>query len=152
MIHPSPEQEQEAETVVRWAAARGGVLVVIPLVGGMALLANQIYMVNRLGQVYGQDLAVSSAKGFVMAFAGALVGQTLAALVPLPFVQIPVAVTVTYAVGKAADAWLRDGMPQDFERYRRIFERAKDFAKQNLGSIKDDPRKDQPLGDESKKF
>ncbi len=152
MIHPTREQEQESEDVIRWGAARAGVVVLLPLVGSIALLANQIYMINRLGQVYRQELAVSSVKGFVMAFAGALVGQTLAALVPLPFVQIPVAVSVTYAVGKAADAWLREGMPEDVERFRQIFERAKDFAKQNLGSIKNDPRKDQPLGDESKKF
>lgn len=152
MIHPTREQEQESEDVIRWGAARAGVVVLLPLVGSIALLANQIYMINRLGQVYRQELAVSSVKGFVMAFAGALVSQTLAALVPLPFVQIPVAVSVTYAVGKAADAWLREGMPEDVERFRQIFERAKDFAKQNLGSIKNDPRKDQPLGDESKKF
>ena len=144
--------DAEAEQIVRWAAARAGVIAVIPLLGGTALLANQFYMVNRLGQLRGATLTVSSIKGFVTAFAGAIAGQTASMLIPLPFVQIPIAISITYAVGKAADAWLADGMPEEYDRYKAVYEQAKDFAKRNLGTFKKDPRKDKPLGDESKKF
>ena len=144
--------EEEAESIIRWAAGRAAVVVLVPIVGGAAVLANQIYMVNRLGQLRAVDLTISSVKGFVTAFAGALAGQTLAAFVPLPFLQVPVAVTVTYAVGKAADHWLQDGMPTEYEKYKAIFARARDFAKQNLADLLKDPRKDEPLGDEKRKF
>lgn len=36
--------EWEAEKICRWGAARAGVIVVAPLVGTMALMANEVYM------------------------------------------------------------------------------------------------------------
>ena len=41
--------EWEAEKICRWGAARAGVIVVAPLVGTMALMANEVYMIMRLG-------------------------------------------------------------------------------------------------------
>ena len=40
--------EWEAEKICRWGAARAGVIVVAPLVGTMALMANEVYMIMRL--------------------------------------------------------------------------------------------------------
>ena len=45
-------REDEAEVLCKWAAARAGVIVVAPLLGTMALIANQIYMIIQLGITY----------------------------------------------------------------------------------------------------
>ena len=45
-------RQEEAETLCRWAAARAGVIVVAPLFGTMALIANDVYLVIKLGSVY----------------------------------------------------------------------------------------------------
>lgn len=37
-------RQEEAETLCRWAAARAGVIVVAPLLGTMALIANDVYL------------------------------------------------------------------------------------------------------------
>ena len=43
-------RQEEAETLCRWAAARAGVIVVAPLFGTMALIANDVYLVIKCGQ------------------------------------------------------------------------------------------------------
>ena len=48
--------EWEAEKICRWGAARAGVIVVAPLVGTMALMANEVYMIMRLGELRGVKL------------------------------------------------------------------------------------------------
>lgn len=144
-------RSEEAEDVCRWGAARAGAIVLLPLLGPLSLMANQVYMVVRIGEVYGARPSNAAIKGFVMAFAGSLAGATLATLVPLPFTQIPIAVGVTYGLGRAAQAWIADGMPEDLERYRQTFDDAVAYAKRNLARFKDDPRKTQPLGDESRR-
>ena len=45
-------REDDAEALCKWAAARAGVIVVAPLLGTIALIANQIYMIIKLGKVY----------------------------------------------------------------------------------------------------
>lgn len=62
---------------------------------------------------------------------------------------------VTYAVGKAANAWIKDDMPDINEyadKYKDIFNKAKEDVKNIIPSLKNNPDKDKPLGDEDKKF
>ena len=53
--------EREAEKICLWGAARAGVIVVAPLVGTMALMANEVYMIMRLGELRGVKLEESAA-------------------------------------------------------------------------------------------
>ena len=55
--------EWEAEKICRWGAARAGVIVVAPLVGTMALMANEVYMIMRLGELRGVKLEESGCFG-----------------------------------------------------------------------------------------
>ena len=60
---------------------------------------------------------------------------------------------VTYAVGKAANAWIKDDMPDISEyadKYKNIFNKAKEDVKNIIPSLKNNPDKDKPLGDEDK--
>ena len=146
------EIDEKAEVLCRWGAARAGAVVVLPGLGTAALIVNEIYMIMRMGTVYGEEIDTSAIKGFLLSLGATFAGQTLATLVPFAPVQIPLAVSVTYAAGKAAQQWIKDGMPSDMSRYKAEAERAKKYAKKNMNDLKNDDRKDQPLGDETKEI
>ena len=144
--------EREAEKICLWGAARAGVIVVAPLVGTMALMANEVYMIMRLGELRGVKLEESAVLGLLYSLGGSFVGQTLVTLIPLAPVQVPVGIAVTYGVGKVANAWLKAGQPQDVAQFREIFEEARDEGMTKFKEIAGLECKDKPLGDESKSF
>jgi uncharacterized protein (DUF697 family) len=150
---PAPEEmerDEKADALIRWATARAGVIVVAPLVGSMALMANEAYMVVRLAKLHGIELSGSALGGFLAGLTGTLAGQTLATTFPFPPLQIPIGMSVTYAVGKVAKAWLNDGMPKDLSQYKGVFKESKDEVRQDPDAFKEHPDKDTPLGDESR--
>ena len=63
----------------------------------------------------------------------------------VPGLNIIIGATITYGIGKAAQEWIKDGMPSDVTEYKEKFEVAKKKAKQHMEEFKSDPRKDQPL-------
>ena len=73
-------REEEAESLCRWAAARAGVIVVAPLLGTMSLVANEIYLIIKLGKVYGEEIseqaAVSVLGSLGAYFVGSFFGKT----------------------------------------------------------------------------
>ena len=152
VIQYHPDMDEEAESICRWAAARAGVIVVLPLLGTVALMANEVYMIVKLGRVYGVKITETAAAAFLMSLGAAFAGQTLATLIPFPFTQVPIGVGVTYAVGKLAQTWIKDGMPNEPEALKREFAKLKEQAMKRIDELKDHPQKDIPLGDESKKF
>lgn len=153
-IVKSPEElEQETESLCRWAAARAGVIVVAPILGQIALAANEVYLVKRIAKLHNKDFDDAAGCAFISALGGTFVGQSLATLIP--FLQIPIGMGVTYAVGKAASAWIKDGMPDinSFaDKYKDIFSKAKEEVKDIIPNLQKDPNKDKPLGDENKEF
>ncbi len=144
--------DAEADSIITWAAARAGVIVLAPVVGGSFLVANEIYMIVRIGQVYGQQLTTSAAGGFVVGMAGMVGGQLLAGLFPIPGFSTLVGMGTTFAMGHAAKAWIKDGTPSDVKRYKEVAAKARAEADRISDQLKNDPRRNQPLGDESKKF
>ena len=155
VIKSEEEIEQEVESLCRWAAARAGVIVVAPILGQIALAANEIYLIKRIANVYDKKFDETACCAFVGALGGTFVGQSLATLIPFPPLQIPIGMAVTYAVGKAANAWIKDDMPDISEyadKYKNIFNKAKEDVKNIIPSLKNNPDKDKPLGDEDKKF
>ena len=142
-------KDNKAENLCRWAAARAGVIVVAPGIGTMALVANEIYMIMRIGKVYEMNITRSAAMGFLASLGATFAGQTLATLVPFPPMQIAVGVSVTYAVGKAAQAWIVAGMPSDLESIRDVFTQARKKAKAQWKNFTSHPDKEVPLGDEA---
>ncbi len=144
--------EEEAEKLCRWAAARAGVIVVAPGVGTMALMANEIYMITRLADLRGIKLSESAVMGFLGSLGATFVGQTLVTLIPFAPLQVPVGISVTYAVGKVANAWLKAGRPEDVASFKEIFDETKEEAMEHIKEFKNMDCKDKPLGDESKTF
>lgn len=144
--------EEAAEGICRWAAARAGVIVIAPLVGTMALMANEVYMITRLADLRGVKLSESAVLGLLGSLGATFVGQTLVTLIPFAPIQIPVGISVTYAVGKAANAWLRAGRPEDIAAFKEVYDEAKEEGMKNYKEFQNMSCKDEPLGDETRRF
>ncbi|MEI3066749.1 hypothetical protein [Phascolarctobacterium faecium] len=145
-------RQEEAETLCRWAAARAGVIVVAPLLGTMALIANDVYLVIKLGSVYEEAIGEKAAVSLLSSLGAYFVGSTLTTLIPFAPLQIPVAVGTTYALGRVVTEWLKAGKPADLSPFKTVYDDALREAKKNIELFKNDPKKDEPLGDESKKY
>lgn len=145
-------RQEEAEALCRWGAARAGVIVVAPLVGTVAMVANQIYMIIKLGKVYEEEISESMAVSLLGSLGTVFVGQTMATLIPFAPLQIPIAVGTTYGLGKVVNEWLKTGKPDDLSAFKTVYDNAVLEAKKNINIFKNDPDKDKPLGDETKKF
>lgn len=76
-------RQEEAETLCRWAAARAGVIVVAPLLGTMALIANDVYLVIKLGSVYEEEIGEKAAVSLLSSLGAYFVGSTLTTTDPL---------------------------------------------------------------------
>lgn len=144
--------DAKAETLCRWAAGRAGVIVITPVLGTIALMANEVYLVNRIAKLYDTKISESAICSFLGAFGGTLAGSLLTTLIPFGGVQVPIAVGVTYAVGKVAHAWIKDGMPSDMEPYVEMFKEWKEKSKAEALLLGQSPLKEIPLGDETKDY
>lgn len=145
-------RDEEAESLIRWAAGRAGVIVAAPVLGTVALVANEVYMIAKVAKVYDVEVNQTAILSFIGSLGGTVIGTTLATLIPISIMQIPIGVTVTYGVGKAAQRWIKDGMPDDTRPYRAVFEEEKAAAASEEKELEDNPKKDEPLGDEKKDF
>lgn len=142
----------ESEKIIRWGAARAGVIVVAPVLGTMALIANEVYMITRLADLRGIKLSEGAVLGLLGSLGATFVGQSVATLIPLTAIQVPLAVSVTFGVGKAAAAWLKAGRPEDMAAFREIYEQARKEGKENADTFANMDCKDEPLGDETREF
>lgn len=146
------EREQEVEKLCRWAAARAAVVVIVPGLGTMTLIANQVYLVKKIGELYDQELSESVVLGFIASLGAAVIGGTLATLIPYSPTKIVIGVGLTYGVGKAASEWLKAGRPDDMTVFKEVFSSAKEQVKNNIKKYINNPDKYKPLGDENKEF
>lgn len=141
----------ESEQIIRWGAARASVIVMTPFLGSLALMANEVYMITRLCDPRGVELETGAIAGLVGSLGASFVGQTVFTMIPFPPLQVPMAVGITYAVGKAANAWLDAGQPDDLSQFKNLYEQARKEGMAKFREFTKDKRKDIPLGDERKK-
>ena len=121
--------EAEADSIVRWGAGRAAAIAIIPLpLADVApLMANEAYMVFRLGNLYGYSVGQNVLSMLGGIAGGSFAGKLLASF--LPGLKIAIAAGVTYGVGKAAQAFFRSGMKLNEAELKRKFEEAKKEAK-----------------------
>ena len=148
------DRDAEIENICRWAAARAGVLVIAPKLSTTALIANDAYMVSRIAAVYGHTATAGAIIGFLGGLGGSVVSALLTSVFPNPKVKIPLAICLTYAVGKCAKIWVESGMPMpgDFSEYRERLMEIVEHNKTTIAALVDSPLKNKPLGDENKDF
>ena len=138
--------DKKAESICRWGAARAGIIVIDPMI----LMANKAYMIIRIAYVYGVKINESQATAFIGAMDGAFVGQALSVI--FAPIKIFIGIGGTHAIGKAAQAWMKDDMPADMTKYKDIFESFKKEAKSIVDELSTHPFKNKPLGDEKRYF
>ena len=152
MDETTEDRDLKVETLCRWAAARAGAIVIAPLVGTVALMANEVYLVSRIARIYDVKLTERAVLAFLGAMGSQMAGNLLTTLIPFSVIQVPVAVGITYSLGGVTQRWLRDGMPSDMTPYIEMFGEWKEKAKEQVEKLKDNPLKNVPLGDETKDF
>ena len=142
---------RESERIIRWGAARASVIVMTPFLGSLALMANEVYMITRLCDLRGVELETGAIAGLIGSLGASFVGQTVFTFIPFPPLQVPMAVGITYAVGKAANAWLDAGRPDDLSQFKEMYEQARKEGMERFREFTKDKNKNLPLGDERKK-
>lgn len=142
----------EAESLCKWAAARAGAIIVLPGLGTMSLIANDIYMIMKLGKVFEVKIGEKAAISLLSSCGTVFVGKRLATLIPFAPLQIPIAIGTTYSLGKVVTEWLRAGQPKDLSAFKKVYDEASAEVKKNMDAFKNNPDKDKPLGDESKEY
>ena len=130
---------EEADSYINWAAGRAAAiaLVPLPLVDIVPLVANETYMIYRLAELYGipvDDTVITMILGCA---GGSIAGKFAAGL--LPFLKIPIAAGITYAVGKVAQEYFESDMKLDKTELREKFlKEEREAKKREWKPIKDE--------------
>lgn len=152
MEQSTEDKDVKVEMLCRWAAARAGAIVIAPLVGTVALMANEVYLVARIAKVYDIKLSERALLAFLGAVGSRVAGSLLTTIIPFSAIQVPVAVGITYSLGRVTQRWLKDGMPTDMGPYIEMMGEWKDKAREQVDKLKENPLKNVPLGDETIDF
>ncbi len=116
---------ESADEYVYWAAGRAFAigLIPLPLADVFPLVANEAYMITKIGSCYGYAVDETIIASFLGCLGGSLVGKVVASFIP--FLKAPIAAAVTYGVGCAAMAYFESDMKISADELKRIFTTAK---------------------------
>lgn len=111
----------DADSYINWAAGRAAAiaLVPLPLADVTPLIANEVYMLYKLAELYGIAADNTVITMLLGCAGGSVAGKVGASF--LPFLKIPIAAAVTYGVGKAAKAYFESDMTMNEEELHREF-------------------------------
>ncbi|WP_308521579.1 hypothetical protein [uncultured Veillonella sp.] len=122
LMDGSQDRDYQVEQFIFWGAGRAAALALSSKFSSVALCANATYMVTRIAHLYDVELQAGAVVGLVGGLStavGTAVGTAaVSLLIPIKAVRVPVAIGLTYAIGKIANIWIQDGMPSDIERYK----------------------------------
>ena len=135
LMDGSQDRDYQVEQFIFWGAGRAAALALSPKFSSVALCANATYMVTRIAHLYEVDLQSGAVVGLVGGLSTAVGTAAISLLVPLKAVRVPVAVGLTYAIGKIAHIWIQDGMPSDIERYKPMVAEFLESGKAIAGDI-----------------
>ena len=112
---------KEADEYIHWAAGRAAAIALIPLpLADVApLMANEAYMIYRIGVAYGYAVDNSILTMLAGVAGGSIAGKLAASF--LPFLKVPIAAGITYGVGKAAKAYFESGMTMNISELKEKF-------------------------------
>lgn len=118
-------REQRAQEYILWGAGRAAAIALVPLpladVG--PLMANEAYMIYRVAEAYGYKTDQSVVAMLTGVVGGSFAGKLAASF--LPFLKMPIAAGITYAVGKTAKAYFASGMTLSKEALQDEFRNAR---------------------------
>ena len=111
----------EADSYINWAAGRAAAiaLVPLPLADVAPLIANEVYMLYKLAEIYGIAADNTVITMLLGCAGGSIAGKVGASF--LPILKVPIAAAVTYGVGKAAKAYFESDMTMNEDELRQEF-------------------------------
>ena len=120
--------EDEADQYILWAAGRAAAIAIapIPLADVGPLMANEAYMIYKIAETYGYKIDKSVVAMILGVCGGSIVGKITASF--LPFLKVPIAAGITYAVGKTAKAYFESGMTLSEEDMKNVFKKSRTEA------------------------
>lgn len=112
---------EEVNSLVMWGAIRAFALAInpFPLTDMPFLVTNEAYMIYRIGSCYGIPVTKSVLAQFLLCAGASSAGKFFASW--LPFFKMPIAASVTYAVGRCAVAFFESEMKIDNESLHEIY-------------------------------
>jgi hypothetical protein len=118
----SQDREYLVEQLIFWGAGRAALAASSPKYSYVGLCANAAYMITAIGRLYDVDIKNGAVVGLVGGLGTAVATASLMLLSPFKICRVPIAVALTYALGKVANIWIQDGMPGDIGRYKPMIE------------------------------
>ena len=111
----------EADSYINWAAGRAAAiaLVPLPLADVAPLIANEVYMLYKLAEIYGIAADNTVITMLLGCAGGSIAGKVGASF--LPILKVPIAAAVTYGLGKAAKAYFESDMTMNEDELRQEF-------------------------------
>ena len=126
----------ESDSFIHWATGRAATIAIIPipLADVAPLIANELYMIYKIGNLYGYAVTSQVLTMIAGVAGGSFGGKLLASF--LPGLKIPIAAGITYGVGKAAKAYFSSGMQLDEKALKEKYKQAEKESKKQIGKKK----------------
>ena len=117
------DKDETADEIILWGAGRAAAIALapIPLADVGPLMANEAYMIYRIAETYGYKIDKSVVAMILGVCGGSIIGKITASF--LPFLKVPIAAGITYAVGKTAKAYFESGMTLSKEDMTDVFKK-----------------------------
>ena len=134
------DKDDTADEIILWGAGRAAAIALapIPLADVGPLMANEAYMIYRIAETYGYKIDKSVVAMILGVCGGSIIGKITASF--LPFLKVPIAAGITYAVGKTAKAYFESGMVLSEEDMKDVFQNSRteaegiDWNKKKVGA------------------
>ena len=130
------DPDDTADEIILWGTGRAAAIALapIPLADIGPLMANEAYMIYRIADNYDCKIDDSVVAMLLGVSGGSILGKITASF--LPFLKVPIAAGITYAIGKTAKAYFNSGMILSEKDIKIIFdknhEKTRDFNLQEL--------------------
>ena len=122
------DKDDTANEIILWGAGRAAAIALapLPLADVGPLMANEAYMIYRLANNYDCKIDESVVAMLLGVSGGSIVGKIAASF--LPFLKVPIAAGITYAIGKTAKAYFESGMTLSQEDMKDVFKNSRTEA------------------------
>lgn len=127
--HYERQADKLADEAINGGAGTAALIAIIPVpfADMPMLIANQAYMIIKIGKAYGISVSGAMIATFLGTVGASIAGMTLAELFPVG--KIFIAGAITYGVGKSAKAWFKSNMTAREKELKKVYASSKSSYK-----------------------
>ncbi|GEM_PF-352269 len=116
---------KKANAIIRWATYRAAGIAAVPFPAAdvSPLVANESYMILKIGNIYGIPVSKSMIGSFLGILGASAIGKTIASF--FPGIKIGIAAATTYGVGKTVKYWFEQDMKAGPDELKTIYTKTK---------------------------